>query len=117
MKSGTGLRFLASALLTGGLSYALLRSVDVTEIGRLIRQVPPPLLLGYVALSIVGLLLRTLRYQWLLSEPVGLGKLCLVTAVRNFLVDFLPARIGSLSYIYLLNQRLGVSIEPVLSSR
>ncbi|MGH7819173.1 MAG: lysylphosphatidylglycerol synthase domain-containing protein, partial [Candidatus Binatia bacterium] len=42
--------------------------------------------------------------------------LMLVTAARNFLVDLLPARVGSLSYVYLLTRRVGVPLEPVLSS-
>lgn len=116
MKGRAGLRLLASVLVTGGLSYALLRAVDVAEIAALVRRAHRPLLLGFVLLSFAGLLLRTLRYRRLLSEPVGFGKLCLVTAVRNFLVDLVPARAGSLSYVYLLNRRLGISIEPVLSS-
>ncbi|NOR15648.1 MAG: hypothetical protein GQ544_08090, partial [Candidatus Aminicenantes bacterium] len=40
----------------------------------------------------------------------------LVTFIRNLFVDLLPARLGSLSYIYFLNQRLGYSFESAGST-
>ena len=57
----------------------------------------------YVGLYGLGLSLRTWRYHLLLkgAGPAlvpAFGRLALVTAVRNMLVDSLPARTGSLSY-------------------
>jgi hypothetical protein len=40
----------------------------------------------------------------------------LVTFIRNSLIDLLPARLGSLSYIYVLNKRLGFPFETATSS-
>jgi lysylphosphatidylglycerol synthase-like protein len=109
-------RFLVSALLTGGLSFFLLRQVDPRELGEWLRRVDRGFFAAYVALSIGGLVARSVRYRMLIGPRVGFFPLVLVTAARNFLVDLLPARIGSLSYIYLLTRRFGVPIEPVLSS-
>jgi uncharacterized membrane protein YbhN (UPF0104 family) len=40
----------------------------------------------------------------------------LATLIRNSFDDLLPARLGSLSYIYVLNQRLAVPFEAATSS-
>ena len=110
------IRLLVSLLLTVGLCFFLLRQVDIAALGQWLRQVNRPLAAGYVALAIAGLLARAFRYRMLLGDRVAFGPLVLVTAARNFLVDLLPARVGSLSYIYLLTSRFGVELEPVLSS-
>ncbi len=40
-----------------------------------------------------------------------MGSLTLLTLVRNIFVDLVPARLGSLSYIYLLVKRFGLAFE------
>jgi uncharacterized membrane protein YbhN (UPF0104 family) len=79
------------------------------------------LLVIYLVLYGLGLLLRTVRYHLLLqssrfSNLPSFWNLLLVTGVRNMLVDFLPARAGSLSYIVLLNKAFKVDLSPCLSS-
>ena len=110
------LRFLGSLLVSVTLCLLLLRQIDPREILQWLTRVDRSLFAGYVLLSIAGLLARSWRYRMLVGEWVGLFPLVLVTAARNFLVDLLPARIGSLSYVYLLTRRFGVPLEPVLSS-
>lgn len=114
--SRTWLRALLSVAVSAGLSLVLLRQVDVAELGRLLAETDRPLLWVFAALSLCGLLTRAVRYKLLLGSAVGFGTMLLVTATRNFLVDLFPARIGSLSYVYLLNRRLGVAIAPVAAS-
>jgi hypothetical protein len=75
----------------------------------------------YLALYGAGLFLRTWRYQLLIRSSsaqakVPFGELTLVTAVRNMLVDLLPARVGGLSYPLLLNRVVGVNLSHCLSS-
>jgi uncharacterized membrane protein YbhN (UPF0104 family) len=110
------LRALASVGVTAALCFLLLRKVDVHELADWLVRVDPRYYAGYAALSLAGLLARSLRYHWLLRGAVGFAPLVLVTAARNFLVDLLPARVGSLSYVYLLTQRFGAPLDPVLSS-
>ena len=62
---------------------------------------------------------RTWRYQLLLrsvGEKIGNLTMLLTTLIRNLFSYLLPARIGSLSYIWVVNQRLGVPIESATSS-
>jgi uncharacterized membrane protein YbhN (UPF0104 family) len=110
------LRPLASVAITAALCFVLLRKVDVHELADWLVRVDPRYYAGYVALSMAGLLARSLRYHRLLGRSVGFVPLTLVTATRNFLVDLLPARVGSLSYVYLLTRRFGAPLDPVLSS-
>ncbi len=110
------LRPLASLALTAILCFVLLRRIDARELADWLLRVDPRYYAGYVALAVAGLMARSWRYQMLIGRWVGFGPIVLVTAARNFLVDLLPARIGSLSYVYLLTRRFGVPLEPVLSS-
>lgn len=110
------LRPLASVALTAALCFVLLRRVDVHELADWLARVDRRYYAGYVALSMAGLLARSFRYHLLIGRWVGFGPLVLVTAARNFLVDLLPARVGSLSYVYLLTRRFEVPLDPVLSS-
>src|SRR5439155_4050340 len=107
------LRPLASVAISAALCFLLLRKVDVHELGDWLVRVDPRYYAGYVALSMAGLLARSLRYHRLLGRSVGFVPLALVTATRNFLVDLLSARVGSLSYVYLLTRRLGAPHVPV----
>ncbi|HSD10270.1 MAG TPA: lysylphosphatidylglycerol synthase transmembrane domain-containing protein [Candidatus Binatia bacterium] len=110
------LRPLASLALTAALCFVLLRRVDVRELADWLVRVDRRYYAVYVVLSFAGLLARAFRYRLLLGRTVGFVPLALVTAARNFLVDLLPARIGSLSYVYLLTRRFGAPLDPVLSS-
>ena len=114
--TSSALRFALSALVTLGLSAWLLSGIDRTALFDLVRRADRPLLGVFVALSFAGLFVRAFRYRLLLRGRAGFWPLVGVTAARNFLVDLLPARVGSLSYVYLLTTRVGVPLEPVLSS-
>lgn len=86
-----------------------------------LRGVQLPLVGAYLLAQIAQTLLRAWRYRLLLrgcGEPQvpGLLPLTLVTAARNMFVDLLPARIGELSYVALLNRRYGVQARSAVSS-
>ena len=114
--SARWIRPLASLALTSALCFVLLRQVDLRELADWLLRVDRRYYAAYVGLALAGLFARSWRYQMLIGRWVGFLPIVLVTAARNFLVDLLPARIGSLSYVYLLNRRFGVPLEPVLSS-
>jgi hypothetical protein len=70
-----------------------------------------------MAVSLMAAWLRAWRYRWLLRpQSISWPNMFLVTFIRNSLVDLLPARLGSLSYIYVLNKRLGFPFETATSS-
>ena len=70
---------------------------------------------------LIGLLVRAYRYQ-LLIKVTGeqhvptYPQMVLVTGIRNMVVDMLPARLGELGYVALLNRGYGVKLQHCVSS-
>jgi hypothetical protein len=113
--------YFLSLLLSLGLSAVLLAvlfgRVRAADLASTIARIYLPYFLAYAAISFLATWLRAWRYKALLG-PVSIGwsPLLLVTLVRNAFDDLLPARVGSLSYILLLNRNLGFSFESAASS-
>lgn len=83
--------------------------------------VPTQAYLVFAALHLLGTALRALRFQLLLRsggerDAPGFPHMLLVTGVRNMVVDLLPARLGELAYVALLNRGYRVRMETCLSS-
>ncbi len=114
------LLFFGSATITAWLVYSLFTQTQRGDWEKVLGLNYLHLLV-YLALYALNLYLRTWRYYTLLKAThtprlPSFGDLTLVTLVRNMLVDFLPARIGGLSYIVILNQILKVEMAPCLTS-
>ncbi len=106
-----------SAIVSIILIWLLLAQIDFTELALAFSRIYLPALAVYAAVALFAAWLRACRYRWLLQpQPIGWGNILLVTFIRNSLIDLLPARIGSLSYIYVLNKRLGFRFETATSS-
>ena len=72
-----------------------------------------PLVFAYLALYLLALLLRARRYSLLLTmsgeeQVPSFKQMVLVTGIRNMVVDLLPARLGELGYVALLNKGLSL---------
>jgi hypothetical protein len=115
---------LAVSLLVLGLLFQLAGGREELSPDRL-RELVRNLALGWLLVGLVGTLVqaavRAVRYGILLragGEPVlpPPGHLLLVTMTRNMFVDLLPARLGELSYVALLNRGFQLRLEPCLSS-
>jgi uncharacterized membrane protein YbhN (UPF0104 family) len=99
------------------LIWILLRQVDTKDFLFTFSNIFFPALLAFFAISLFGSFLRAWRYKLLLyPQRIGWGNIFLVTFIRNLFVDLLPVRIGSLSYIYVLNKRLNISFNTATSS-
>jgi uncharacterized membrane protein YbhN (UPF0104 family) len=86
-----------------------------------LRGASVPLLSAYAVCMLVQAAWRAMRYRLLLraaGEPTvpGFGHMYLVTLARNMFVDLLPARVGELSYIAMLNRGYRVSGTACVSS-
>ena len=104
---------LALSILLIGL---LLSRIDAAELGRTLTRIHVPGLLAYMAIALLGAGLRAWRYRLFLSpQPVRRRDILMATFIRNSFVDLLPARLGSLSLIYVLNRRLGLPFEAATS--
>jgi len=79
------------------------------------------LVFAYFVLALVSLFVRALRYRLLIAmsgeqNVPTLRQMALVTGIRNMIVDMLPARLGELGYVGLLNRGYGVKLEHCVSS-
>lgn len=110
------LRFAVSILVSAGLVWWLLADVGPGQVVATLRAVHVPGLLAGTVTFAAMVVVRVLRYRVLLEEAPGYGPLTLITLVRGMLADLLPARLGSLSYVYLIRVRAGVPLDDALSS-
>lgn len=108
---------LISFAVSAVLIWLLLTQIETKDLVQTFARIDYRALLAFMIIALVGVVLRSWRYKWLLKPyPISWGSIILVTFVRNLFVDLFPARIGSLSYIYLLNKRLGFSFEVATST-
>ncbi len=105
---------IALSVLLLGLLYA---RVDVRDLVRTLQRIFLPALAAYAGVSLAAAVLRAWRYKIFLSpQPVRWRDILMATFVRNSFVDLLPARLGSLSLVYILNKRLGFAFESAASA-
>jgi len=107
----SGLRWIISIGISGALVYYLLGRIELRDLVDTLRNAHLPSLALFVMVSLGGLAARVGRYWLLLEVRPSFRDLTLVTLVRNCLVDLLPARLGSLSFVYLATTRLNVPVQ------
>ncbi len=108
---------LLSAAVSVSLLWLLFSQIKTEDVIQTLQRIYVPALIAYMLIALIGAWLRAWRYKLFLKpQPISWGNMFLVTFVRNSLIDLLPARIGSLSYIYVLNKRLGFPFEIATSS-
>ena len=106
-----------SFLLSVFLVWFLLSRITVEDLVQTFSNIFYPALFAFIMISLAASVLRALRYKWLLyPTPISFGNILLVTFIRNLFVDLFPARIGSLSYVYVLNKGLKYPFEQAAST-
>ena len=115
-----------SALIVGllfGLSGAAGKDVSPAIIVCAVKGALAIFVAIYVACQVLQTLFRALRAKMLLAASMppgtkipGLFHMTLVTFVRGACADMLPARIGELSYVAMLNKGYSVPASDCLSS-
>lgn len=117
MRGKKPLSIILSVLIAGGLLAWLFSAVPLRDLFGSLRRIHVPGMLLYLLISLVATAAKSARSKWLLApHKIGWGDMFLVTFVRNGLEDFLPARIGSLSYIVVLNRNIGLPFEAAAST-
>jgi len=111
------LSLILSILLSIFLAGLLLSRITSDDLIQTFSNIFYPALFAFLGISLFVSVLRALRYKWLLyPSPISFGNILLVTFIRNLFVDLFPARIGSLSYVYVLNKRLKYPFEQAAST-
>ena len=106
-----------------GLVSSLGGAVEPSKVVLGVRKALPAFVAVYVLCQVVQTLFRAQRARVLLrascpsgAEVPGLARMSLVTFVRNACADMLPARIGELSYVAMLNGGYAIPAADCLSS-
>lgn len=109
----------SSLLVTGAVFFHLFSHVSPGAVIELVASADRGGVAMFAILSLAMSALRTWRYRLFLGASgvrAPALPLFLIVLVRNLFVDLLPARIGSLAYVYLVRERLGVPLAPATSS-
>lgn len=106
-----------SFILSVVLIWILVSQIKFEEFVQTFTQIYLPALFAFLSIALLGATLRAWRYKLLLQpQHISWGNIFLVTFIRNLFVDLFPARVGSLSYVYVLNKTLKYSFETAASS-
>ena len=106
-----------SIAISAVLFVILMNKIEFKDLIQTFSRIYVPGLLLFMIIALCGATLRAWRYKWLLHPySITWKNIFLVTFIRNLFVDLFPARIGSLSYIYVLNRNLKYSFEASSSS-
>jgi uncharacterized membrane protein YbhN (UPF0104 family) len=95
----------ASLAVAAGLLAYFLRGVDASRILDTAQNASPGPFLAFLGLFATAIAARTTRFWILLGRTLPFRAVLGITLVRNVLVDLLPARLGELSYVYLVTTR------------
>jgi len=110
---------LVSVALTAAVFHYLFRHISIDEVVSAVTGASPRLLALFAFLSLTTSTLRLLQYRLLLTFAgcrVSSPALFLVVLARNACSDLLPARLGTLVYVFLVTTRLRVPLETAGSS-
>ncbi len=105
------LKYIFPFILTALIFYIFLKKTSLESIREYKNLLKIEYLFLFFILSLVGTILRTIRYWILLEKKLGFFDLFLITLVRNFSVDLLPARTASLLFYTYFTNKEGVNIE------
>lgn len=109
--------FLLSIVVSILLIWYLFTYIELKDLFYTLSNTYLPSLYIYFFISLIGVLARAYRYDILIaSGKIKIGSLLLVTLVRNLFVDLFPAKLGSLSYVYILNKRFNFPFEIATST-
>lgn len=99
----------------------LAAQLDFAQAVEILRDVPPGLLAGGFGCYVVAFYLRAVRFQYLLPPESSKALLFPIVLVHYAALNIIPARLGELSYIYLLkkvnNVSTGTSVSNLLLAR
>ncbi len=108
--------FVIPITITIAILYIFFRDISITDIKVNFLKIPLTYLAAFILLSLAGTVLRAFKYHILLSKKLSFLDIFLITLVRNFSVDLLPARTASLVFYSWFTKKKGVALEEGASS-
>jgi uncharacterized membrane protein YbhN (UPF0104 family) len=108
--------WIGSVALTAGLLAYLLSGVQWQTVRQVATHLAPAPLAWFGVLLVGSVAARAVRFWILLGRRVPILLVGGITLVRNLFVDLLPARLGELSFVYLLVKKAGCPMEDGLAA-
>ncbi|MBN1900563.1 flippase-like domain-containing protein [Candidatus Sumerlaeota bacterium] len=115
-------KYLSSIVITFFALFIILWFIPLKRIPEIPKQIKPwGIILGFL-FYLLSYAAVSLRWNILFSESLGktglLQRLTLIpiTAVHQFMANFLPARTGDLTIVYLANKKLNINSSLAMSS-
>jgi uncharacterized protein (TIRG00374 family) len=117
MLKSRSFKVIVSLALAGGLTWLLLRQVNLAEVGRRIASASPAWLSAGAVLAFLTYWMRAWRWTWIL-RPVGrVGLLPSFSATAiGFAANFLPARAGEIIRPAVLSKDTKLPFSALLAS-
>jgi len=109
------LKVISGLLISLILLLLLLSKTSISQITQSMTSFPPTIVLSAFVLYLFLCLFRTLRFRILLNHPIALKDLFSIVCIHNFFTQIIPARLGELSYIYMVRKR-GIPLNKNISS-
>ena len=103
-------------IITIGILYIFFRDISIDSIKNAFIKIPYMYITLFIFLYIIGAILRAIKYNVLISKKLKFKDIFLITLVRNFSVDLLPARSAALIFYSYLTKKKGISLEEGASS-
>jgi uncharacterized protein (TIRG00374 family) len=110
-------RLLLSILITIVIIFVLLTQISLKDLYTLLKNIDPIWAILGSAGYLFAILLRALRYKWLIhSTDISLSKLFRISAFYHLALMVLPSKLGELSFPYLLKRSSGMNMTEGLAS-
>jgi len=116
MKKKIFTRLVVPILITLAVIFFFFRDISPGGIKENFLKIPLHFILAFILLSLLATWLRALKYHILLHKKLSFSDVFLITLVRNFSVDLLPARTASLILYTYMAKRKGLAIEEGATS-
>lgn len=110
------LNILIPLLISTTILFFLFKDISFSKIKETFLNISLISVLIFIVMAIIGAILRAIRYRILLSRQLSFIDMFLVTLVRNFAVDLLPARSAALILYTYLTRKRGISVAQGSSS-
>jgi len=102
------------------ISYLLLSKINFSHFLSLYEKINFRILILLIPIYYISIGLKTLRFNYILKTSISYKKLFRIVILHNFFINFLPFRLGEVSYLYLLKKEkvyFGKNLSSLLKVR
>jgi glycosyltransferase 2 family protein len=112
------IQILFGLLISAGCLYWVLRDIEIRLLLQEIRSVKPLTFAAALLFGVLSIVVRTLRWKALLADNTQIKTKSIFTSMMiGYLANnILPARMGELVRVYVLERRTGISKSAALAS-